>query len=611
MTSAQEPNELVALRELHRIVLLVNSETDLSAVLETAAQGVVDVLGFQAVVVNMVTARGDFEAVTVLGPPRESLLGARTPREAFLHDLEVADDWGMLRFIPEGRIEAELYPECTWTTPDEPADVPDAWLRDDALYAPLYNPERELLGILSVDLPHDGRRPSALRREVLEMYAVQMGRAIGHARDRERLAERLRLSTTTRQILQMAAVADDLEPLLEASIEPIQTGYRATAAWIRLFADKGGAWTASSYPNALPGDGQDPSDLYLDLDLDQALGAAEQVAVECWRTQRTSVVSRSRPVERAEGLGLTGRDPALDWLEALGLDQFVLVPIGVSDQCLGYLVLAREIGLDWTEIEEQNASDIGRELGRVIESARIRAREHDLIIRLEELDDYKSRVVTTIIHELKNPLAVVVGNLELARDEPALVARAHTAIQRGAQRMQKLVDDLLALTKLREPVADTLRVPVDLGAVVRDVAALVIDQAQLGAVTLDVSAVPGGVRILGEPAELDRLVLNLVSNAIKYTGPGGRVTVSLTTEADHVVLVCADDGIGIAPADMASVFGEFDRSSNPEARAKPGSGLGLPIVRRIVQRHDGSIEVDSTLGRGSRFVVTLPIGQIS
>ena len=112
MTPAQEPNELVALRELHRIVLLVNSEHDLTAVLETAAQGVVDVLGFRAVVVNLVTPGGDLEAVTVLGPPRETLLGRRTARDVFMSELAVADDWGMLRFVPEGRHEIDIDPGC-------------------------------------------------------------------------------------------------------------------------------------------------------------------------------------------------------------------------------------------------------------------------------------------------------------------------------------------------------------------------------------------------------------------------------------------------------------------------------------------------------------------
>ena len=607
MTPAQEPNELVALRELHRIVLLVNSEHDLTAVLETAAQGVVDVLGFRAVVVNLVTPGGDLEAVTVLGPPRETLLGRRTARDVFMSELAVADDWGMLRFVPEGRHEIDIDPGSSWTTSEEPPDVPDAWLREDALYAPFYTPDGELLGILSVDLPHDGRRPSALRREVLEMYAVQMGRAIGHARERERLAERLRLSTATRQILQTAAVAEDLDSILEASIAPIRSGYHASLAWIRLFADPGGAWSASSYPNHLPSSDHESSP----LGLAESLRAAQRVAAECWRSQCTLVVSRNGAGPGSELLTETDRSRARAWLEQLELDQLVLVPIGITDQCLGYLVLSRGPGVDWTEIEEQSASDVGRELGRVIESARLRAREHDVITRLEELDDYKSQVVTTIVHELKNPLAVIVGNLELARDEPALVQRAHTAIARGAQRMQTLVDDLLALTRLREPAADARRVPVDLGTVVHDVVALVADQAVVGEVTVDTADVPRDVRVLGEDAELDRMVLNLVSNAIKYTDAGGRVALSLSAEPDHVVLVCADTGIGIAAGDMASVFGEFDRSSNPEARAKPGSGLGLPIVRRIVQRHGGTIEVDSSLGHGSRFVVTLPIGQIS
>lgn len=611
MTHAPESPELVALRELHRIVLLVNTEEDLPDVLRTAAQGVVDVLGFQAVVVNLVTSRGDFEAVTVLGPPHDALIGARSTRESFLEELALADVWGRLRFVPEGRRTSELDPATTWTTSEPAAEGPDAWQREDALYAPLHSTDGELLGILSVDLPHDGQRPGPVRREVLEMYAVQIGLAISHARERERLGERLRLGAATRKILQTAAECERLDEILESSVAPLQEAYGGDRTWIRLFADAGGAWPAVNYPAGLPTDLDAaaergvPSSLSR-LDTRRVLASGERVAWECWRAQHTLVVSAPGPDSSAEHLTPSGRQRVLEWLTALGHEQFVLIPLGVGDQCLGYVALNRVDAADWTHAEEQAALDVGRELGRVIGTSRLRARETELIARLEELDDYKSKVVTTIIHELKNPLAVVMGNLELAREEPDLADRAHTAIERGAGRMQALVDDLLALTRLREPAPDAVLTSVDLSAVLHEVASLVEERVSSAGITLDLSGVTPGVSVLGERDELDRLALNLVSNAIKYNVPGGTVSVTLTPHTDAVVLVVSDSGIGIASDDMATIFGEFDRSSNPEARAKPGSGLGLSIVRRIVRRHAGTIEVVSRLGLGSRFIVTLP-----
>ena len=110
----------------------------------------------------------------------------------------------------------------------------------------------------------------------------------------------------------------------------------------------------------------------------------------------------------------------------------------------------------------------------------------------------------------------------------------------------------------------------------------------------------------GDPEELRRLVANLVSNAVKYSLDGGTVEVGLERRADEVVLTVADHGLGISEEDQERLFIEFFRSTNPEALRRPGTGLGLAIVARIVARHEGRIDVDSALGRGTTVTVTLP-----
>jgi signal transduction histidine kinase len=117
--------------------------------------------------------------------------------------------------------------------------------------------------------------------------------------------------------------------------------------------------------------------------------------------------------------------------------------------------------------------------------------------------------------------------------------------------------------------------------------------------------------VTGDEEGLRRVVANLVSNALKYTPPGGRVTVSLEPRslADRkgVELVCADDGIGIDIAEVDQVFTPFFRSSSTLARERPGTGLGLAITRGVVERHQGSIDVRSEIGRGTTFTVWLPL----
>jgi signal transduction histidine kinase len=115
---------------------------------------------------------------------------------------------------------------------------------------------------------------------------------------------------------------------------------------------------------------------------------------------------------------------------------------------------------------------------------------------------------------------------------------------------------------------------------------------------------------LGNAVELDRVVVNLVNNAVKYTQSGGTITITLreADESGMVELIVADDGIGIAADDLPRLFREFFRSGNAVALGRPGTGLGLAIVDRIVRRHGGRVEVESEIGAGSTFRVLLPTG---
>jgi signal transduction histidine kinase len=149
-------------------------------------------------------------------------------------------------------------------------------------------------------------------------------------------------------------------------------------------------------------------------------------------------------------------------------------------------------------------------------------------------------------------------------------------------------------------------VPVDLHHVVDEVVELSAVAADRKGIIVSVQAPAGPLATLGDADELDRLCANLVSNAIKYTPDGRTVTIKLTRDGDQVELCCSDEGIGISAQDQEKLFEEFFRSTNPAAIALPGTGLGLAIVKRIVERHDGRIEVESELGKGSTFRVRLP-----
>lgn len=603
------PAQAAALSDLHRVLLLVNSGRGLHDVLRAAAEGVRDVLGFAGVAVNLHSACGFFETVVVVGPGTEAVAGSRHRVEDVEAELDAADQWGLLRFVPAGRYDL---PEdaAVWRTSEPALDEPDAWQPDDALYAPLCGADGQLLGVLGLDLPLDGRRPGPEARAILEIYAVQIGLAVGQARERERLEERVRLSAAVRRLVATASDSLELAEVLPACVPPLLEGFRAEKAWVRLFADEGGAWEAVNYPadlgrtlhhSAAADQG------WPELDEARAFASAWRVAGACWEAQRTVVIDEHRFEDDDGVVPATSRRRVVDWLRALGHAQFVLVPLGSGRQCLGYVVLSRaERAGAWTEAEEDAALDVARELGRVIGTARVRMREHELLRRLERLDAHRTEVITTVVHELKNPLAAILGNLEMVRDDPTVIDRAHQAIQASGERMLALVQDMLTLTRLREP-ATVEHVPVDLTAVVVAVVDQLAAQAGRAGVGVDLSGARPGVRVTGDGEELEQLVLNLASNAIKFSDAGDMVRLEVGTDPDgRAVLRVTDEGIGISPEDREGLFTEFDRGTDPEARRRPGSGLGLAIAGRVAERHGGRIEVGSQPGRGSTFTVRLP-----
>jgi diguanylate cyclase (GGDEF)-like protein/PAS domain S-box-containing protein len=181
---------LAALRNLQRLIGRINAGADLAATLRAVVDGVVEGLGFGVAVVSLVHDDRTVEVVTVAGPQdvSDTLLGNRIPLRSWERAFERAQPWGALMFEPHELAEEDDIP--SWV-PDMPvSDDVDAWHPLDALFAPLHSISGDLVGILSVDLPHDGRRPGEMQRELLEMYATQAGIAIDNAR----LAERLKAS---------------------------------------------------------------------------------------------------------------------------------------------------------------------------------------------------------------------------------------------------------------------------------------------------------------------------------------------------------------------------------------------------------------------------------
>jgi signal transduction histidine kinase len=572
------------------------SDAPTRASLQVLAEGAAALAGFAQSAISV--RRGDsLELVATSSPELADMVGTRLPVEVLEKELEKSDDWGDLRFVPHDRVGDEVLDYSH--VPDlEPVDGPDGWHPLDLLAAPLYDADGELRGLLTVDAPVDGRRPGPRQREVLARYAGVARSSVMLALEREELGERVRMATEAREMVRRAMGEPSLERVIEACRAAVVSSFDAVGMWLSAFEPDG---STSSTWFAEGGQGRPVLDA-----LDDVLF---RLAHRYWADQYVAHFS----VGRSEHPGLDPDEASrmLDLLDSIHIGSVLFVPLGAGLECLGFLALSR-VSDDpaWTQVEYDAALDIGRDLGRAVANARQRDQERAVVNRLRELDGYRAGLVSTVAHELRNPLASVVGNLELLEDE-ALTHHGHRSLEsavRGARRIEGVIDELLTMAHVSDPEAGFHPEPVDLGRVVVEVQDECAHAASSRSVTIGTELPALPVHVVGHPDELHRMLANLVSNAVKYSDEGGAVTIDLGADAEHATLRVVDRGLGISESDQRELFREFFRSSNPEALARPGSGLGLVIVDRIVRRHSGCITVDSDLGEGTTVTVTLPLG---
>ena len=567
--------------------------------LQLIAEGITDLVGFGVAVINVRhEEHGLLETVAVAGDEeaREQLLGARQKVSSIEAEIARADEWGMLRFVPAERV-TDGDQLSSWVPDMDTASGPDAWDPMDLLIAPLYDDHGVMMGSLSIDVPEDGRRPDEAKRAVLNKYAAQAGRAVLTEVARRRLEEQVRLAEAARGIVRDVSSELSVGRIMEVSQSAITEGLGALGLWIQTF-DEDGDGQGSVYSNT-------GTDVQMPPELARMARAAAELL---WKSQEVIVISPDR--EPPAIVTDEQRDIIFDFLRTLGVTSMLFVPLGAGPECLGNLVLTRRgEDVEWTRVETSTALDIAHDLGRALLNARNFEREQQLVSELREIDSYKGQLIATVAHELKNPLTSILGHVEMLEgtaDVPDRVRRSLGSIERGATRMERVISDLLTLAKVGDPRNALVAKPVEMGRLVEDAIDLVSLSARQKNLKVTYQAPTRPVVAMGDSGDLDQVCANLISNAVKYTPDGRGVTVTLDRRGRDIVLVVADEGLGISEGDRARLYEEFFRSTNPEAVALPGTGLGLTIVQRIVARHGGRIEVESELGMGTTFRVILP-----
>lgn len=256
----------------------------------------------------------------------------------------------------------------------------------------------------------------------------------------------------------------------------------------------------------------------------------------------------------------------------------------------------------------QTGNDLGRRLelqGPSDELGRLVSTLNDMFARIEDTFRVQEQFIADSSHELRTPLTVIRGNIDLLERDMDEESRRESlqSIKREAERMSKIVSDLLLLAQLdRQQIIE--RRPVQLDT-------LLLETFRDAKMLADGKKVELGredaVSVLGDAHQLSRMMWNLVSNALKYTPAGGKITLSLHKEGGWACLQVADTGIGISEEDIPHLFDRFYRADKARSRALGGTGLGLAIVSSIVEMHGGEVNVASALGQGSTFTVRLKI----
>lgn len=411
------------------------------------------------------------------------------------------------------------------------------------------------------------------------------------------LTERVRLATVSRTIVRAVSSELTLSRVVEVCQTAIMEGFRASGVWIQAF--KGDEF----------GDEAVRDDKGRTIELPYELKVVGRfLARAMWEVQGVAVIDGTTSPEWV----LPDRDQQriYELMAELGITRLLSVPIGAGRECLGTLVLSRQDSDNgWTSGEQRAALDIGRDLGRALATARAFEKDRRIVAELREINGYKARLISTLAHELKNPLTAILGHVEILDgnvDLPHGVLHSLDVIERGGQRMQRLVEDLLVLSRADQEAHPFEPAPVDLVEVVDEVLDLLGVEVLRRDLTVHREVPDGEVLAWGERQELYQVVNNLVSNAVKYTPAGGEVTVRIAPSGESVLLAVADTGLGMSEDDQEHLFEEFFRSTNPVALASPGSGLGLSIVQQALERHAGTIDFCSRLGEGTTFTVTLP-----
>ncbi|TGN63061.1 sensor histidine kinase [Nocardioides eburneiflavus] len=547
--------------------------------------------GFRVCAIEVVRPKGLLELVAIYGDltSAEERLGTASRLSDMQQVFAAGEPFGLFIWVPEENFSEELREQMDGVivVPDIPVtgQVGD-WHPMDMLVARILDERGDLRALLYLDVPVDSRRPDKERLlEISDELAMTLNSVLT-AIEREEYADHMRVIRATRRLARSGPARHDVGHLLREARSTLLGALSVDELEIRVFIDE---------------DADAPDSLGLQL-APEVRRALDEAAARAWKGQHVLVIE---PENVWGDAGLAAYAPWFsDALRAAGFEAVVVAPVGVDDEVLGMLMCARRTGSRrWTDGEGVAALELGHDLGRAIANAHATQRERRLLTELRELEESRHRFLRELTHEINNPMTVIAANAEFLASSKFVDERDRKraqAILRGSERLGDLLQGLAMLSRVSDPRHPPAMEHTDLVPIVEETLSAMTAVAERVGVTLHLVGDLGEAVVLADPREIASAVTNLVDNAVKYSDPGDEIWLGVERRADGgLSFACKDEGIGISDSDQNDLFSPLFRSTNEEALMRPGTGLGLGIVREIMQRHGGTVEVESTLGRGT------------
>ena len=300
-----------------------------------------------------------------------------------------------------------------------------------------------------------------------------------------------------------------------------------------------------------------------------------------------------------------GDEARCELMRTLGLASCICVPLTTNQGTFAALTLATaESGRQYNDDDLHFAEDVAARAALMVDNARAYA-------ELKQASGLKDEFLATLSHELRTPLNAILGYARMLRAgmlTPDKLQRTFETIERNTMSLTSMVEDILDVSRVISGKMRLNMQSVDLRLVVHDAVTTVMPAAEAKQIRLETTVDPQGGAVSGDPDRLRQVVWNLLSNAVKFTPKHGRIQVRLERVNSSVEIVVSDTGVGIRPEFLPHIFERFRQAESGAAREHTGLGLGLAIVRNLVELHGGTVDASSGgEGRGATFRVRLPL----